>query len=87
MAQRQFIFEEIDGVVQALYQFWRHRYGFGRTVFEVGTTHSPSRSRRVAKEGAMAIENAPTEDGKEGASGLYKAARTDERQVEAKKGF
>ncbi len=35
----------------------------------------------------MAIENAPTEDGKEGASGLYKAARTDERQVEAEKGF
>ncbi|AOF90935.1 hypothetical protein MUO32_27490 [Shinella sp. CPCC 101442] len=34
----------------------------------------------------MAIENAPTEEGKEGARGLHKAARADERKVEAEKG-
>ncbi|MCJ8051698.1 hypothetical protein GB928_004090 [Shinella curvata] len=34
----------------------------------------------------MTIENAPTEDGKEGAMGLHKAARADERKVEAEKG-
>lgn len=31
----------------------------------------------------MGIEKAPTEDGKEGARGLHKAARADERTVEA----
>jgi len=34
----------------------------------------------------MTIENAPTEDGEEGARGLHKAARADERKVEAEKG-
>ncbi len=34
----------------------------------------------------MAIENAPTPKGKEGARGLHKAARADERKVEAAKG-
>lgn len=34
----------------------------------------------------MAIENAPTEKGKEGARGLHKAARAEEREVEAEKG-
>lgn len=34
----------------------------------------------------MAIENAPTEKGKEGARGLHKAARAEERAVEAEKG-
>lgn len=34
----------------------------------------------------MAIENAPTKAGKEGARGLHKAARADERKVETKKG-
>ncbi|MXN45951.1 hypothetical protein GR138_12175 [Shinella kummerowiae] len=34
----------------------------------------------------MTIENAPTEDGKEGARGLHKTARADERKVEAEKG-
>jgi hypothetical protein len=34
----------------------------------------------------MAIENAPKEAGKEGARGLHKAARADERKVEAAKG-
>ena len=34
----------------------------------------------------MAIENAPTEKGKEGARGLHKATRAEERKVEADKG-
>ncbi|CAK7255569.1 MULTISPECIES: hypothetical protein [unclassified Shinella] len=34
----------------------------------------------------MAIENAPTEKGKEGARGLHKATRAEERKVEAEKG-
>lgn len=34
----------------------------------------------------MAIENAPTEDGKEGARGLHRAARADERKIEGEKG-
>lgn len=34
----------------------------------------------------MAIENAPTEEGKEGARGLHKAARADERKIETDKG-
>ncbi|MGD9477459.1 UNVERIFIED_ORG: hypothetical protein LHK14_12730 [Roseateles sp. XES5] len=34
----------------------------------------------------MGIENAPSEKGKEGARGLHKAARADERKVEAEKG-
>ncbi|WLR91287.1 hypothetical protein [Shinella zoogloeoides] len=34
----------------------------------------------------MAIENAPTKDGKEGARGLHKAARAEEKKVEAEKG-
>ena len=34
----------------------------------------------------MAIENAPTEDGKQAARGLHKAARAEERKVEAEKG-
>lgn len=33
----------------------------------------------------MTIENAPTEGGKEGARGPYKAIRADEREVEAEK--
>ena len=34
----------------------------------------------------MAIENAPGQDGREGARSLHKAARADERKVEAEKG-
>jgi hypothetical protein len=34
----------------------------------------------------MAIENAPTEKGKDGARGLHKATRAEERKVEAEKG-
>jgi len=34
----------------------------------------------------MAIENAPTPKGKESARGLHKAARAEEREVEADKG-
>ncbi|WP_439628207.1 hypothetical protein [Shinella sp.] len=34
----------------------------------------------------MAIENAPTDKGKEGARGLHKATRAEERKVEAEKG-
>lgn len=34
----------------------------------------------------MSIENAPTETGKEGARGLHKSARAEERKVEAQKG-
>ena len=34
----------------------------------------------------MAIDNAPTEKGKEGARGLHKAARAEERKVEDGKG-
>jgi hypothetical protein len=34
----------------------------------------------------MAIENAPTEKGKDGARGLHKAARAEERKVESEKG-
>lgn len=34
----------------------------------------------------MAIENAPTEKGKEGARGLHKATRAEERKIEADKG-
>ncbi|TAA63112.1 hypothetical protein [Shinella sp. JR1-6] len=34
----------------------------------------------------MAIENAPTEKGKEGARGLHKATRAEERKVEHEKG-
>lgn len=34
----------------------------------------------------MAIENAPTEVGKEGARGLHKATRAEERKVETEKG-
>ena len=34
----------------------------------------------------MAIENAPTEKGKEGARGLHKSTRAEERKVEAEKG-
>ncbi|MBD9375180.1 hypothetical protein IB238_21385 [Rhizobium sp. ARZ01] len=34
----------------------------------------------------MGIENAPTEKGKEGARGLHKSARAEERKVEAEKG-
>lgn len=34
----------------------------------------------------MAIENAPTKDGKEGARGLHRAARAEEKKVEAEKG-
>ena len=34
----------------------------------------------------MAIENAPTPKGKESARGLHKAARAEEREVEAEKG-
>lgn len=34
----------------------------------------------------MSIENAPTDKGKEGARGLNKAARAEERKVEADKG-
>ncbi|MCQ4635016.1 hypothetical protein GB927_033675 [Shinella sp. CPCC 100929] len=34
----------------------------------------------------MVIENAPTEKGKEGARGLHKAAKAEERQTEAEKG-
>jgi len=35
----------------------------------------------------MAIENAPTPKGKESARGLHKAARAEEREVEADKGL
>ena len=34
----------------------------------------------------MAIENAPTDKGKEGARGLHKSTRAEERKVEAEKG-
>lgn len=34
----------------------------------------------------MAIENAPTDKGKEGARGLHKATRAEERKVEGEKG-
>ena len=34
----------------------------------------------------MAIENAPTEDGKHSARGLHKAARGEEKKVEEQKG-
>lgn len=34
----------------------------------------------------MAIENAPTENGKEGHRGLHKATRAEERKVETEKG-
>lgn len=34
----------------------------------------------------MAIENAPTQQGKEGAAALKKAARAEERKIEAEKG-
>ena len=34
----------------------------------------------------MAIEKAPTEKGKDGARGLHKATRAEERKVEAEKG-
>jgi len=34
----------------------------------------------------MTIENAPTEKGKDAARGLHKAARAEERAVEAEKG-
>lgn len=34
----------------------------------------------------MAIENAPTDKGKEGARGLHKATRSEERKVETEKG-
>lgn len=34
----------------------------------------------------MAIENAPADKGKEGARGLHKAARAEERKTEAEKG-
>ncbi|WP_439605012.1 hypothetical protein [Shinella sp.] len=34
----------------------------------------------------MAIENAPTEKGKDGARSLHKATRAEERKVEAEKG-
>lgn len=34
----------------------------------------------------MAIENAPKDKGKEGARGLHKATRAEERKVEAEKG-
>jgi len=34
----------------------------------------------------MAIENSPTDKGKEGARGLHKATRAEERKVEAEKG-
>jgi hypothetical protein len=34
----------------------------------------------------MAIENAPTEDGRKGARGLHKAARGEEKKVERQKG-
>lgn len=34
----------------------------------------------------MGIPNAPTDKGKQGARGLYNAARAEERKVEAEKG-
>ncbi|WP_313526934.1 hypothetical protein [Shinella sp.] len=34
----------------------------------------------------MTIENAPTETGKQGGRGLHKAARAEERKIEAEKG-